>query len=80
MDALLGIVLTVLMVGAMLWVAILLDDGSPPPPRRPQGMGRQVWNMQQKQWREYKRKYGIDRSGGAGYSGGGDGGDGGGGD
>ncbi|MDI3424175.1 hypothetical protein [Streptomyces luteolus] len=33
-------------------------------------MSKQVWNRQQKDWREYKRKHGVDRSGGAGYSGG----------
>ncbi len=69
------VVTTVVTLGFM----ILVGGEDRSAPRRPRGMSRQVWNRQQREWREYRRRYGTDRSGGAGYSGGGDGGDGGGG-
>ncbi|PWV58029.1 hypothetical protein BDW27_101264 [Nocardiopsis sp. L17-MgMaSL7] len=71
----LGAIIVAIIVGVGFGVLMSWED--PDTPKRPKGMSKQVWNRQQRQWREYKRKHGIDRSGGAGYSG--DGGDGGGG-
>ncbi|WP_369202474.1 hypothetical protein [Streptomyces sp. PU-14G] len=61
-----------LIAGFVVFIFVTTKDlpPAPRPPQRPKGMSKQVWNRQQKDWREYKRKHGIDRSGGAGYSGG----------
>ncbi|WDZ93736.1 hypothetical protein [Nocardiopsis sp. HUAS JQ3] len=75
----LTLVAVVVMTVVTLGVMTLVGGEDRSAPRRPRGMSRQVWNRQQREWREYRRRYGTDRSGGAGYSGGGDGGDGGGG-
>ncbi|MEU0236261.1 hypothetical protein ABZ234_01080 [Nocardiopsis sp. NPDC006198] len=78
LEGLLTLVAIVVTVVVTLGFMILMSGEDQNTPRRPKGMSRQVWNRQQREWREYKRKHGIDRSGGAGYSGGsGDGGDGG---
>ncbi|MBX9389873.1 hypothetical protein ACFPZ0_17170 [Streptomonospora nanhaiensis] len=79
MDTLLGIVLAVLMTGAILGIAILLDDGSPPPRRRPKHISKETWKLLEKSRKENHRR--GPESGGGGWSGGdgGDGGDGGGG-
>jgi hypothetical protein len=78
LEGLLTLVAIVVTIVVTLGFMILVGGEDQNTPRRPKGMSRQVWNRQQREWREYKRKYGIDRSGGAGYSGGsGDGGDGG---
>ncbi|MFJ9554185.1 hypothetical protein ACIRPH_10230 [Nocardiopsis sp. NPDC101807] len=80
LEGLLTLVAVVVTIVVTLGFMILVGGEDQNTPRRPKGMSRQVWNRQQREWRAYKRKHGIDRSGGAGYSGGsGDGGDGGGG-
>ncbi|WP_017595916.1 hypothetical protein [Nocardiopsis potens] len=81
LEGLLTLVAVAVTVVVTLGFVILIDGEDRNAPRRPKGMSRQVWNRQQREWREYKRRYGTDRSGGAGYSGGsggGSGGDGGG--